>query len=43
MNSMRDPKRRPMLPGETLREDVLQALGMTQGELANRLGASRLR
>ena len=42
MKSMRDAKRRPTHPGETLREDVLPALGMTQGELAKRLGVSRL-
>lgn len=42
MKSMRDPKRRPTHPGETLREDMLPALGMTQGELARRLGVSRL-
>ena len=42
MKSMRHPKRRPTHPGETLREDMLPALGMTQGELARRLGVSRL-
>ena len=42
MRSMRDPKRKPTHPGEVLREDVLPALGMTQGELAKRLGVSRL-
>lgn len=40
--SLRDPKRRPTHPGEVLREDVLPALRMTQGELAGRLGVSRL-
>ncbi len=35
-------KRRPTHPGEVLREDVLPALGITQGELAKRLGVSRL-
>ncbi len=39
---MRDPKRKPTHPGEMLREDVLPALGMTQTELARRLGVSRL-
>jgi len=34
--------RRPTHPGEILREDVLPALGMTQTELARRLGVSRL-
>jgi addiction module HigA family antidote len=42
MKSMRDPKRKPTHPGEILREDVLPALGMTQGDLAKRLGVSRL-
>ena len=42
MKSMRDPKRKPTHPGEVLREDVLPALGMTQGEFAKRLGVSRL-
>ena len=42
MKSMRDPKRKPTHPGETLREDVLPALKMTQGEFAKRLGVSRL-
>lgn len=42
MNTLRDPKRRPTHPGEILREDVLPALGLTQGELAERLGVSRL-
>lgn len=40
--SVRDPKRRPTHPGEVLLEDVLPALKMTQGELAERLGVSRL-
>ena len=42
MNTLRDPKRRPTHPGEILREDVLPALGITQGEFAKRLGVSRL-
>ena len=42
MESMRDPKRRPTHPGELLREDVLPALNLTQGEIAARLGVSRL-
>ena len=42
MRSKRDPKRKPTHPGEVLREDVLPALRMTQGELAKRLGVSRL-
>lgn len=42
MKSLRDRKRKPTHPGEILREDLLPALGMTQGELAKRLGVSRL-
>ncbi len=42
MKSLRDPKRKPVHPGELLREDVLPALKMTQTELARRLGVSRL-
>ena len=33
--------RRPTHPGEILREDILPAAGITQGELANRIGVSR--
>lgn len=42
MRTNRDPKRKPTHPGEVLREDVLPALDMTQGQLAKRLGVSRL-
>ena len=42
MRSLRNPKRKPTHPGELLRLDVLPALGMTQAELARRLGVSRL-
>lgn len=42
MGTLRDPDRRPTHPGAVLREDVLPALGMTQIELARRLGVSRL-
>lgn len=42
MKSLRDPKRKPTHPGETLREDVLPALKMSQTEVARRLGVSRL-
>ena len=35
------PKRKPTHPGAILREDVLPALGLTQGALADRLGVSR--
>lgn len=38
----RDPNRRPTHPGAILREDVLPGLGLTQTELAQRLGVSRL-
>jgi addiction module HigA family antidote len=34
-------KRRPTHPGEILREDVLPATGLKQGELARLLGVSR--
>ena len=33
---------RPTHPGEILRENVLPALGLTQKELADKLGVSRL-
>jgi addiction module HigA family antidote len=42
MKTLRDLKRRPTHPGEILREDLLPALGITQGEFAKRLGVSRL-
>ena len=42
MKILRDPKRRPTHPGAILREDVLPALEITQTELAQRLGVSRL-
>ncbi|MEO8343184.1 MAG: HigA family addiction module antitoxin [Gallionella sp.] len=42
MKSLRNPNRRPTHPGAILREDVLPALKMTQTELAQRLGISRL-
>lgn len=42
MKTLRDPKRRPTHPGEILRQDVLPALDITQGEFAKRLGVSRL-
>ena len=40
--SLRSENRPPTHPGEILREDVLPALGLTQGQLAERLGVSRL-
>ncbi len=42
MRSLRNLDRRPTHPGALLREDVLPALRMTQTELAQRLGVSRL-
>lgn len=42
MKSLRNINRRPTHPGAVLREDVLPTLGMTQTELAERLGVSRL-
>lgn len=42
MRSLRDPNRKPTHPGELLLHDVLPALRMTQTELADRLGVSRL-
>ncbi|MEF8794517.1 HigA family addiction module antitoxin [Thiohalorhabdus sp.] len=41
MPTLRDPNRKPTHPGEILREDVLQAIGMSQREFAERLGVSR--
>ena len=40
--SLRKKTRKPTHPGAILREDVLPALNITQTELANRLGVSRL-
>ena len=42
MKSLRNPQRRPTHPGALLREDVLPALDITQGKLAELLGVSRL-
>lgn len=39
---LREPNRRPTHPGEVLRKDVLPDLKLTQKELADRLGVSRL-
>ena len=41
MSSLRAKNRRPTHPGAILREDVLPSLGITQTELADRLGVSR--
>ncbi len=38
----RDPNRKPTHPGAVIREDVLPAIGITQGEFAARLGVSRI-
>ena len=38
---MRNKTRRPTHPGELLREETLPAAGLTQSELAIRLGVSR--
>lgn len=40
MDSTRSKARKPTHPGEILREDVLPALDITQGELAKKLGVS---
>lgn len=40
--NLRHPSTKPTHPGETLREDVLPALRMTQSEFAERLGVTRL-
>ena len=42
MKSQRDRRRAPTHPGAILREDVLPALRMSQQELADRLGVSRV-
>jgi addiction module HigA family antidote len=42
MKSLRNPNRRPTHPGAVLRDDILPALKMTQTELAQRIGVSRL-
>jgi addiction module HigA family antidote len=41
MANLRNKKRAPTHPGALLREVVLPELGITQGELAERLGVSR--
>lgn len=42
MKSLRNPDRRPTHPGAVLREDILPALKMSQTELAELIGVSRL-
>lgn len=39
--SLRDPNRPPVHPGEIIREDVLPGLGMSKSEFAAALGISR--
>ena len=41
MESLRDKNRKPTHGGAILREDILPALHMTQGELADKLQVSR--
>lgn len=41
MSTLKAKNRRPTHPGAILREDVLPSLGITQTELADRLGVSR--
>jgi plasmid maintenance system antidote protein VapI len=42
MKTLRDRRRKLTHPGAILREDVLPALRMSQGELASRLGVWRV-
>ena len=42
MKTLRDFKRKPTHPGAIIREDILPELKLTQGELAQHLGVSRL-
>ncbi len=42
MRSLRNADRRPTHPGAVLREDILPALKMSQTELAELIGVSRL-
>jgi addiction module HigA family antidote len=42
MRTLRDPNRKPTHPGAIIREDILPALDITQAQLANHLGVSRL-
>ena len=41
MSTLRSKQRKPTHPGAILREDVLPSLGISQTELADRLGVSR--
>ena len=42
MKTLRDFKRKPTHPGAIIREDILPTLKLTQSELAQHLGVSRL-
>ena len=42
MKNSRNRKRKPVHPGEQLREHILPSLKLSQTELARRLGVSRL-
>ena len=42
MQSSRDPNRKPTHPGTIIRADILPEIGITQTQLANHLGVSRL-
>lgn len=42
MRTLRNPNRRPTHPGAVILEDVLPALSISQGRLAELLGVSRL-
>lgn len=42
MKSLRNPNRKPTHPGAVQREDVLPALAITQGRMAELLGVSRV-
>lgn len=43
IKTMRDTKRKPTHPGMIIREDILPTLKLSQGELAQHLGVSRLK
>ena len=41
VRTLRSQKRKPAHPGAILREDVFPELGLSQGDIAERLGVSR--
>ena len=41
VKTLRSQKRKPAHPGAILREDVFPELGLSQGDIAERLGVSR--